>query len=267
MTELAKSTAREARERAGRIRVGMVQYLHTLADVAAAYAARDWLALGYGSWDEYIDGEYGADRLKLSPEHRQKAVAELRLSGMSQRAIGSVLSVGQSTVRDDLAQLSGSTQLPERVIGTDGRERPATRTISPTGEGVEPFPLQRSGQGEEEPLQGAVPASPTTTAAEVEASPSADGTESDSDALRQHASARVTDGESVPVPAAPVEGGGVAGATPDGGSRADYGHALTVLGGLLEALPDGPHRDRAGELLADLAREIRAALDDLENEL
>lgn len=171
MSAVVKSSAREARERAGRIRVGMVQYLHTLADVAAAYAARDWMALGYESWESYVDGEYGAERLRLTPEHRQKAVAELRLSGMSQRAIGTALGISKNTVAADLS-LGGT---PDEIQGADGKKYAATRPA------------------------------PTETAAEVEVTPSADGTETDSDARPEALVtpvARVADGESVPAPTA-----------------------------------------------------------------
>lgn len=116
-----------ARARSERIRKGMESFIATRREVAAAYAARDWATLGYESFDAYLEGEFSEARLKLTPDERREAVAELRLGGMSQRAIGSVLGVSQSAVRDDLAQLSTSTQLPETVTGTDGKERPATR--------------------------------------------------------------------------------------------------------------------------------------------
>lgn len=116
-----------ARARCERIRKGMESFIATRRDVAAAYAARDWATLGYESFDAYLEGEFSEARLKLTPEERREAVAELRLAGMSQPAIGSVLGVSQSTVRNDLAQLSTSTKLPETVTGTDGKERPATR--------------------------------------------------------------------------------------------------------------------------------------------
>lgn len=130
MTEIA--TQEVARSRAAMIRAGIQNYLHTLAHIAAAYQQRDWKALGYDSWDAYVDGEYSEHRLKLSTEHRQKAVAELRLAGMSTRAIGSALGVSKDTVARDLGTVAPET-VPDRITGMDGREQPSTRPSSPTG--------------------------------------------------------------------------------------------------------------------------------------
>lgn len=123
VTELA--TQELARARAARIRAGIQTYLHTLADVSAAYAQRDWVALGYADWQAYVDGEYGAERLRLSPEHRAKAVAELRLAGMSQRAIGTALGVDAATVNRDLRGVADAT--PAEIQGADGKTYAATR--------------------------------------------------------------------------------------------------------------------------------------------
>lgn len=127
MTALA--TQELARARAARIRAGIQTYVHTLADIAAAYAERDWTALGYADWQAYVDGEYGAERLRLTPEARQSAVRELRLAGMSQRAIGTTLGVSKATVANDLAEVVNSDHLPE-VRGTDGKTYSATRPQS-----------------------------------------------------------------------------------------------------------------------------------------
>lgn len=122
-----------ARARASRIRAGIGAYLTTLADVSAAYAERDWAALGYESWEQYVDGEYSEQRLKLSPEHRQKAVAELRLAGMSQRAIGTVLGVSAATVNADLAGVQDRT--PEaKIKGADGKSYAPTQPARPKAE-------------------------------------------------------------------------------------------------------------------------------------
>lgn len=130
-TETGGSALAVARARCERIRTGMESFIATRREVAAAYAARDWVTLGYESFDAYVEGEFSEARLKLSPDERREAVAELRLAGMSQPAIGSVLGVSQSTVRNDLAQLSTSTKLPDTVTGADGKERPATRPATP----------------------------------------------------------------------------------------------------------------------------------------
>ncbi|PZG15073.1 hypothetical protein C1I95_20410, partial [Micromonospora craterilacus] len=122
-----QSTEDVARARAARIRQGMRTFLETVAELALAWERRDWQTLGYSGWQSYLDAEFGAERLKVPTVLRQQAVEILRAAFMSQRAIAAALGVGQSTVRDDLALLSGSTQLPDRIKSLDGRDLPATR--------------------------------------------------------------------------------------------------------------------------------------------
>lgn len=138
MSEMA--TTHDARARASRIRAGIGAYLTTLADVAAAFAQRDWETLGYASWQEYVDGEYSEHKLKLSPEHRQKAVAELRLAGMSQRAIGTVLGVSQKTVDRDLATGESFDSPVPPVRGTDGKQYAPTQPTKPQARQVPKVP-------------------------------------------------------------------------------------------------------------------------------
>jgi hypothetical protein len=141
MTTISKTELSTARARAGRIRQGIHGYLETLAEISQAYAERDWLSLGYADWQSYVDEEFGADRLRLPPEHRQKAVTELRLAGMSQRAIGTVLGVSQKTVDRDLDS-GESNDSPERVTGADGKTYAAAREPEPPAEpSPDPSPL------------------------------------------------------------------------------------------------------------------------------
>jgi len=141
MSQLDRAEVSRRRARAGRIRQGIQSYISTLADVAAAYAERDWEVLGYESWEAYVDEEFGADRLRLTPEHRQKAVQELRLAGLSQRAIGSALGVSASTVNADLAGVQNRTpdEAPAQVKGVDGKtyttKTPAPRDPEPVHSG------------------------------------------------------------------------------------------------------------------------------------
>lgn len=130
MTDLASTS--NARIRAERIRLGIHSYVTTRKDIADAYRERDWDTLGYQSWESYVEAEFSEARLRLSPDDRREAVAELRLSGLSQRAIGAALGVDQKTVSNDLRALSteeNSSVQPERITSLDGRERPATRTV------------------------------------------------------------------------------------------------------------------------------------------
>lgn len=129
--ELSPSTVDEARARSERIKAGLVLYVHTREAIAEAWARRDWKVLGYDNWDAYLKGEFGDELRRLTGDERREAVEEFRRAGMPTRAIASAVGAGQSTVRDDLAQLSGSTQLPKKVKGLDGKDRPAKREPKP----------------------------------------------------------------------------------------------------------------------------------------
>lgn len=118
----AQFTADEARELTDRIR----HHFDSAAPlIAEAYQGRIWLALGYNDWHEYLVGEFGGP-LRLGRDERKAAVLELRQEGLSTRAIGGALGVSDQTVRADLDEVREITQLPESIVGLDGRERPAT---------------------------------------------------------------------------------------------------------------------------------------------
>lgn len=174
----AVATQELARARAARIRAGIGAYLATLADIAAAYAQQDWRALGYADWQAYVDGEYSEHRLKLSTEHRQKAVAELRLAGMSQRAVGTALGVSQDTVRRDLDEVNDSVHLPE-IQGADGKTYASTRPTNSTSSPADAPKADRLGSvsgeaesGQQNPSQSDLLNSDTeVTSAETEWAP------------------------------------------------------------------------------------------------
>jgi len=125
-----QATRQEAQARAEAIRTGMVAITTLPEQVKAAWSARDWAALGYPTWDAYVDGEFGENRLPMiSRDQRRELVADLRGASMSTRAIAAVLRVDHKTVVND-ARATGEISPvvpPTRVMGIDGRERPATR--------------------------------------------------------------------------------------------------------------------------------------------
>ena len=125
--QAVKDRQKVARSRASRIRIGTVGYLETLALIAAARAQDDHLTLGYKSWAEYVDGEYGAERLKLSPEMQQKAITELRLVGATQREIAHTLGVNQSNVSRALARDDADAS-PDEIYDRDGNIVPPARS-------------------------------------------------------------------------------------------------------------------------------------------
>jgi len=104
-----------ARQRVDRIkaRVGAAR-----ADVIESYRQRDWIALGYESWDALCLAEYGTV-LPLSIEDRQQAGAEMAGEGMSTRAIGSALGVDHATVVRDMAR--GASAPRASVTCLDGK--------------------------------------------------------------------------------------------------------------------------------------------------
>lgn len=245
MTELA--TQEVARARAAQIRAGIQNYLHTLGNIAAAYAQRDWTALGYGSWESYVDGEYGADRLHLSPEHRQKAVAELRLANMSQRAIGTVLGVSQETVRRDLA--GDSDVSPAVIQGADGKTYAATRTSSPTGPESAPIAELPQDPDRSGPMPGEVEAHGTDFLGGTTGSPSSTSPAGPGDA-----------GDSVPV--ASVEGSDATGIDTNAvdAYQDQFRFDLGLIRGFIAAYPP----ETVDTLPGSLLRELFAVLSELE---
>lgn len=160
--ELPPSTVDEARERSERIRAGLVLYVETRAAIAEAWARRDWKTLGYDNWDAYLAGEFGDQLRKLMGAERREAVAQYREVGMSTRAIASAVQAPQSTVADDVRQLTGSGQLPETIKSLDGKERPAKREPKP----AEPplaDPPTRDRPAEDKPAEPERPAPPPAT--------------------------------------------------------------------------------------------------------
>lgn len=154
------STPDEARERADRIRAGLPSYVQMRQEIAAAYVGRDWAALQYAAWPEYVMAEFGPDLLRLSRGERQEAVADLRTQGMSTRQIAGAVGVSHTQVRKDLSRPQVETKFPpeprasrdvtpevaqvdappsvapkpaepERVKGTDGKSYPSSKPKPP----------------------------------------------------------------------------------------------------------------------------------------
>jgi transposase-like protein len=90
------------------------------------------------------------DRRHLDPEQRREVVSALRADGHSLRAIAGAVKVSKDTVAKDVRQLSTGRQLapPERVLGLDGKSRPASRQSEPHE--VEPASGDTAGSNESE---------------------------------------------------------------------------------------------------------------------
>ena len=113
--------------------------------IALAYKGRAFVALGYPTWDAYVDARFGDFRIAVPREHRQQAVAALAGVRMSVRAIASLLGVGVGTVHREMVALSGvpdgtpDGEDDSSTLGTDGkqyprRRRPPSSTCATCGE-------------------------------------------------------------------------------------------------------------------------------------
>ncbi len=88
-----------ARNLTEQIKVGIER---TWLLVIRAHNERAWAALGYPSWDEYCNCEFG-DSLQVPKAKRGEVVSLMRASAMSVRAIASGTGLGYGTVRRELS--------------------------------------------------------------------------------------------------------------------------------------------------------------------
>jgi hypothetical protein len=132
--DVALSTEAEARQRAEEIRGHLTIGFGKLT---VARECRDDIALGYGSWHEYLAGEFGAlDTLGLPAEERRYVVTSMRADGMSQRTIAAQLDTSVGTVNADLRK--AGTQVAE-IRGADGKVYPATQERKAPSAPVDPY--------------------------------------------------------------------------------------------------------------------------------
>ena len=101
--------------------------------IALAYKGRAFVALGYPTWDAYVDARFGDFRIAVPREHRQQAVAALAGVRMSVRAIASLLGVGVGTVHREMMSLPGvpdgtpDGEDQSSTLGMDGKQYPRRR--------------------------------------------------------------------------------------------------------------------------------------------
>src|SRR5690349_1315391 len=77
----------EARARADQIRTGVKQFATDVVPlIVKAFLRRDWTALGYPSWEDYVRSEYKVDDL-FTLVNRPTAIHYMNMAGMSSRAI------------------------------------------------------------------------------------------------------------------------------------------------------------------------------------
>lgn len=117
----------EARQLTQEIADGL-ENVHGL--IVRAWEGQAWRALGYPSWDTWIDENFRGLQLRPPREQRDEVVHSMRESGMSIRAISSAVDLGRGTVERSLANGSGVPNgTPEEsgddteisVTGLDGK--------------------------------------------------------------------------------------------------------------------------------------------------
>ena len=114
------STA-DARALTDRIRVNLDGLWEMVIEAFKRGAHR---ALGYSSWDEYCEIEFGSNRIRLPREERREAVRSMREHGMSIRAVAAATNLGIGTIHREAAGVPNGTPAS---LGADGKTYSITR--------------------------------------------------------------------------------------------------------------------------------------------
>lgn len=85
--------------------------------IAQAQDLEDHLTLGYASWTAYVADVFGQEPMRLAGEVRRALTPQLSDTGMSNRAIASVLGVSEGTIRNDL---SGAQNYAPAPVESEG---------------------------------------------------------------------------------------------------------------------------------------------------
>jgi hypothetical protein len=88
--------------------------------IEQAEAGQAWRALKYPSWTAYVEKEFSGSVARLARAQRTPVVQKLSATGMSTRAIASVVGVSKSQVADDVSS-SGHLIPTNNVVGIDGK--------------------------------------------------------------------------------------------------------------------------------------------------
>lgn len=127
MSEITKSlfSEAEARELTEELQA---DYGSLQVKISTAWRGRIWLALGYESWQDYLDAEFQNVSLRPPKELEEQVVAELRAAGMSTRGIALATEISEATVRWwlDSTASNDAVEVGKRIIGLDGKSRPAS---------------------------------------------------------------------------------------------------------------------------------------------
>ena len=103
------------------------------ARIAWQVEMETWVTLGYRSWDEMREAEYGGIAVIVPKEDRLDLVGRLHAAGLTQKSIAATIGVDERTIRRDLAtgQLSGADDVIEAEIVEDEEHEPRPRRRRP----------------------------------------------------------------------------------------------------------------------------------------
>lgn len=140
----SKFSEAEARELTDELRS---DYGSLQVKISTAWQGRIWLALGYDSWQDYLDNEFRDVSLRPPKDLEEQVISELRAAGMSTRGIASAVDISHPTVYRRLRDAGVSNETPEDaaragepsdspavpapVIGLDGKSYQPQRPTPP----------------------------------------------------------------------------------------------------------------------------------------
>ena len=86
---------------------------------------RVWTVLGYDSWNEMREAEYGGAAFMVPKAERPELVARMRAQGLTQQEIADTAGVAEATVRNDLNRKT-AVEVGGTITNSRGQQRPAT---------------------------------------------------------------------------------------------------------------------------------------------
>lgn len=140
----SKFTEAEARELTEELKG---DYGSLQVKISTAWQGRIWLALGYESWQDYLDEEFRDVSLRPPKDLEDQVIGELRAAGMSVRGIAAATDISKSTIDRRVADAGvpngtpestaragepdGTPADPAPVIGLDGKSYQPQRPTPP----------------------------------------------------------------------------------------------------------------------------------------
>lgn len=138
MEQTALSEA-DARELTDQIAEGLAD-VHEL--IVQAWEGQAWRAMGFDSWDAWIDESFRGLQLRPPREQRAEVVQSMREAGMSVRAISQATDLGYGTVQRSVGagDPNGSPdEETSNVVGLDGKSYTPPKRVVPTAEDAAEF--------------------------------------------------------------------------------------------------------------------------------